>query len=56
MTKEEPVYWPWKVIPENELMEEHRQEIRFLEAAYKEGFRPCEDRFAGFQASSGQGR
>lgn len=38
---DELVYWPFEVLPPEALTDQHRQEIRFLEAAVVEGFRPC---------------
>jgi hypothetical protein len=33
-------YWPFDVLPTEELSEEHRREIRFLETAFREGYHP----------------
>jgi hypothetical protein len=33
-------YWPFEVLPPEQRMEHHEQEIRFLEAAHQEGYMP----------------
>lgn len=58
MKTDTPNFWPFPVLPEEQLTEEHRKEIRFLEAAYREGFRPCMHLVGvpEYQACSGLGR
>lgn len=34
-------YWPFVVLPPEEQSDQNRQEVRFLETAYAEGFRPA---------------
>lgn len=41
MPTEEPLYWPYPVLPVEQQTEEHRRRIRFLDAALDAGFRPC---------------
>jgi hypothetical protein len=36
----EEQYWPFDVLPEDQQSPLHRQEIRFLETAYREGYKP----------------
>jgi len=33
-------YWPFEVLPPEKRMEQHQQEIRFLETAQREGYAP----------------
>lgn len=33
-------YWPFDVLPREQQTEQHRREIRFLETAYRAGYRP----------------
>jgi hypothetical protein len=58
MTTDKPSYWPFPIPSDNMLTEEHRKEIRFLEAAYQAGFRPCMYQVGGgeYQAHAEQGR
>jgi hypothetical protein len=44
-------YWPYPVLPEAELTERSRREIRFLERAYQDGLRPSTHAF-GFTLRS----
>jgi hypothetical protein len=56
MPTDGPHYWPFPVLPANMLTEEHRKEIRFLEAAYQAGFHPCKFYEREYQAHIEQGR
>jgi hypothetical protein len=42
-------YWPFEVLPPDRQTPVHKSEIRFLEAAYSEGFRPY---FEGLECSA----
>ena len=44
-------YWPFPVVPEDRRTDRHRSEIRFFEAAYAEGLRPCKLMDTEFGAS-----
>lgn len=55
MSTDDLKYWPFEVLGPDALTEEHRKEIRFLETAFAEGFRPCACG-PDFRASSDQGR
>lgn len=59
MTTDGPNYWPFPILlSPDKLTEQHRKEIRFLEAAYHAGFRPCMYLVGGgeYQAHAEQGR
>jgi hypothetical protein len=45
-------YWPFDVLPPGRRSALHQQEIDFLEAAYREGFRPSEFGAGNLSAST----
>ena len=46
-------YWPFEVPPPEQRTALHQQQIAFLEAAYREGFRPYTSGSESFGASAG---
>ena len=36
-------YWPFPILPPEQLREEHLQEIRFLDKAYERGYQPFQE-------------
>lgn len=46
-------YWPFDVLPPEQQSEQHRREIRFLEAAYQAGYRPYVFGSQNFGATAG---
>jgi hypothetical protein len=59
MMTDEPKYWPFPIaLPPEQLTDQHRKEIRFLETAFAAGFRPRMYLVGGgeYQASSEDGR
>ncbi len=40
MDPDENRYWPFDVLPPAQQTEQHRREIQFLEAAYRQGYNP----------------
>ena len=46
-------YWPFDVLPPDQQSEQHRDEIQFLEAAFREGFAPYQFGTQNFAASFG---
>jgi hypothetical protein len=53
MTTPQPVYWPFPVIPVEQQTSHHRLEVDFLEAAYRDGYRPCKFADGEYRLESG---
>jgi len=51
-----PKYWPFDVLPPEQRTDLHWQEIRFLDAAFQEGFKPFEQTTGEYIATSPRGR
>jgi hypothetical protein len=56
MPTDGPHYWPFPVLSADLQTDEHRREIRFLEEAYRAGYRPCKFLEREYQAHVEQGR
>jgi hypothetical protein len=56
MSTQKAVYWPFPVLPPEQLTLQHRQEIEFLEAAYRAGLRPCKFEDGEYRIGSDEGR
>jgi hypothetical protein len=48
-----PRYWPFSVLPPDQLMPPHQEQITFLETAYREGFHPYMYGSENFGATAG---
>ncbi|HEY2910130.1 MAG TPA: hypothetical protein VGI99_07780 [Gemmataceae bacterium] len=57
MSTLEPKYWPFPV-PSDDLTDEHRKLVKFLEEAFKRGYRPRMFDFGGgeYEAETAEGR
>jgi hypothetical protein len=56
MNSETFKHWPFTVLPPEKQTEQHRQEIRYVETAFQEGFQPCISSFGRYKSSSHHGR
>jgi hypothetical protein len=56
MTAPAPVFWPFPVLPPEQQTTQHRREVEFLEAAYRDGFRPCKFADGEYRIESPDGR
>jgi hypothetical protein len=56
MSTQTPVYWPFAVLPPEQQTAQHRQEIAFLEEAYRDGLRPCKFTDGEYRIESANGR
>jgi hypothetical protein len=54
MDRDENRYWPFDVLPPAQQTEQHRQEIQFLEAAYRRGYKPYTFASGNFGATCGE--
>lgn len=51
-----PVFWPFEVLPREQLTHQHLKEIGFLEDAHAQGYRPCKFVDGEYRAESPDGR
>jgi hypothetical protein len=56
MSSETFKHWPFAVLSLEKQTEQHRQEIRFFETAFQEGFQPCASCLGPYKASSDNGK
>ena len=56
MTTEANIYWPFEVRPAEARTDQEAREVRFLEQAHREGFRPYRSFVSDYGASSADGR
>ncbi len=54
MNESENHYWPYEVAPAEQQSPQDRSEVRFLETAYRDGYRPYEFRGGNFGADNGR--
>ena len=47
-------YWPFEVLPPDSQTEEQKCQVRFLEAAYQEGYKPYMEPLGNFGATAGE--
>jgi hypothetical protein len=53
MEPHEKRYWPFQVLPPESQTEEQKCQVRFLEAAYQDGYKPYMETAGNFGATTG---